>query len=111
MRQAWWIKVRSRRRLKASLVPHPSDRIFRLQVRSCRRRPRRPPLVSPLAPLFTEVSQYHHLARAALIERVRTLLARKGLYAVDGFSLFDSDGDGVLSCAELAAGLSWLGLR
>lgn len=81
------------------------------KVRACRRRPRRDPMSTPLARLFSEVSEYHQLRRTALIARLRAQLGARSLYVVDAFSAFDQDGDGDISATELASGIAWLGLQ
>ena len=66
---------------------------------------------TPLARLFSEVSEYHQLRRTALIARLRAQLGARSLYVVDAFSAFDQDGDGDISATELASGIAWLGLQ
>jgi len=80
-------------------------------VRGSRRRPRRDVEATPLARLFLEASAYHELKRKALLARLRTLITSRGLYLVDAFRYFDTDGDGVLGVPELAAAFVWLGLE
>ncbi len=82
-----------------------------LKVRSCRRRPRRDPAVTPLARIFSEVSEYHQLRRAALIARIRHQLYVRNLYVVDAFTRFDDDQNGTLSATELASAIAWLELQ
>ena len=49
--------------------------------------------------------------QAATLRRIGALLTERSLGTHDVFHAFNGARNGLLSCAELGAGLAWLGLR
>ena len=54
--------------------------------------------------------EYHLLVHSATTWRVAHEMRRRQLGSHDVFHMFNSSRNGLLSCGELGAGLSWLGL-
>ena len=84
---------------------------FFQEVRSCRRRSKKPWTSSALAPVFRTQDEYTLLARRAVLAVVRLLIQVNGMRLLDAFRAFDANNDGVLMCSELYGGLTWLGMQ
>ena len=61
--------------------------------------------------MFTTESDLPLLQQRALAARISMSMREKGLRAGDLFMLFDHDGDGSLTPAELYGGIDWLGIK
>ena len=83
---------------------------FFADVRACRRRKRTPVDRTSLAQIMSTPDEYELLECKASILRVRALIHKKGMLALDAFSAFNVSRNGLLTCSELNGGLYWLGL-
>jgi len=84
--------------------------IFYADVIKMRRRAQRRWKEAPVAQFFTVPDEWSLLKQKAWQSRVRQAVRETGYGLFDAFNFFDSDGNGVLSAAELFGALVWLGL-
>ncbi|KOO22777.1 conserved unknown protein [Chrysochromulina tobinii] len=92
----------------------PEDRKrWVVDTSACRRRPQariENMRGSGLIQILTVEDEYHLLVHAAHVWRIKHELRRKQLGVHDIFFAFNQTRNGLLSCGELGAGLTWLGL-
>jgi hypothetical protein len=91
-------------------TPPRERRRFFERVIGCRRRTRKRWRETPVSVIFSVTDQWYALCQRALACRLREAIASKGLKVYDACLFFDSDKNGLLSCAELLGGCAWLGL-
>lgn len=97
--------------LRALQVNSPEQRrSFFGNVMSCRRRLRRKFVETPIERALVAEHEWDLLRLAALVERVRRLVAFRGLQPSTAFHLFNVTRNGILTSAELWGGLYYLGL-
>ncbi|CAJ1376908.1 unnamed protein product, partial [Effrenium voratum] len=98
--------------LRALQLTRMEDRLpWWLDTRGCRRRSHRPWQRMPVAKVFLQQDEYEDWATKALLLRLRWALAAQQLWPADAFRLWDSQGNGCLQRADLAAGLDHFGVR
>jgi len=98
--------------LRSLMQTKTEDRLpWWLDVRACRRRAQKPHQQLPVAKVFVKADEFDDLTVKALMARLRWAFQSQGLEAGDAFIQFDSDRDGRINNAELAAGLEWMGLH
>eukprot|EP00933_Yihiella_yeosuensis_P062996 TRINITY_DN66026_c0_g1_i1.p1 TRINITY_DN66026_c0_g1~~TRINITY_DN66026_c0_g1_i1.p1 ORF type:complete len:519 (+),score=112.73 TRINITY_DN66026_c0_g1_i1:129-1559(+) len=79
------------------------------QLRSCRRREQGRKLETlPFGSCFLEQDRSKYLVVNAIIVRMRTILASRGIWPADAFHSFDSDGSGGFDAKKLADFIKWL---
>ena len=79
-------------------------------IRHCRRRSRAKWQNLPVRQIFELQDEYRPLEERAAVVRVGNLMRQRGMASFDAFRAFNYHQTGVLSCAELYGGLTWLGL-
>jgi thiol-disulfide isomerase/thioredoxin len=86
-------------------------RLFFEQIIGCKRRNQKNWDRTPVSRVFSIEHEYTLLHLRTLALRMRTLLRKKGMMTYDAFTMFDFANVGSLSCANLLAGMQWLGLQ
>jgi hypothetical protein len=79
-------------------------------VRECRRRSRRPAMMSSVARVFTIPDGTTLLCNRATISRIQRSMYARGLFPLDGFRAADADRNGFVNSSELYGLLTWLGI-
>lgn len=84
---------------------------FFREALSCRRRQQSGLESTPVWRVLCVEDEYYMLEYRASIVRLRAVIRGRGMLLLDAFRAFDYDRDGMLSCAELYGGLTWLGME
>ena len=98
--------------LKAIQTNQPFERrLFFEQIIGCKRRNQKNWDRTPVSRVFTIEHEYSLLHLRTLALRMRALIRERGLLSYDAFTKFDFGNVGSLSCGNVLAGMTWLGLH